>query len=137
MFNVYNQGFTRGVQVGCSPPLENFLWKKSQRGDQGKNSPPPRFFKKFKRKPQRGDQRIFWLKSSKTSKGVPKEIFWTEFRNVSQKCFLWSPLWCLLLKFSKIEGGGVLSFTLVPLLGFFPGGTTPPLPFPLVNSAYN
>jgi hypothetical protein len=28
----------------------------------------------------------------KTLKGGPKEIFWTKFRNVSQKYFLWSPL---------------------------------------------
>jgi hypothetical protein len=46
-------------EVGC-PPLEKFSCKKSQRGDQGKNlSPHPRFFKKFKRKPQRGYQRKF------------------------------------------------------------------------------
>ncbi len=36
---------------------------------------PPRFFKKFKRKPQRGHQRIFWLESRKPLKGGPKEIF--------------------------------------------------------------
>ncbi len=30
-----------GVLVGCSPPLEKFSSKKSQRGDQGKNLPPP------------------------------------------------------------------------------------------------
>ncbi len=65
----YNQGFARGVQVGCSPP-----WKKSQRGDQGKNLPSPRFLRNLRENlkggtkgyvdlsrenPQRGDQRIF------------------------------------------------------------------------------
>ncbi len=29
----------------------------------------------------------------KISKGGLKEIFWTKFRNVSQKSLLWSPLW--------------------------------------------
>ncbi len=82
------------MQVGCSPPLEKFSCKKFQRGDQGKNLPPLNFFKKLKRKPQRGDQRIFWLESRKTLKGGLKKFFWTKFRNVSQKCFLWSlPLW--------------------------------------------
>jgi hypothetical protein len=32
----YYQGFAKGVQVWCSPPLEKFSCKKSQRGDQRK-----------------------------------------------------------------------------------------------------
>jgi hypothetical protein len=34
---------------------------------------------------------LTWV--DKILKGRPKEIFWTKFRSVSQKCFLWSPLW--------------------------------------------
>jgi len=52
--NGFKSGFRKGVQVEGSPSLEKFSCKKSQREDQGKNLTPPRFFKKFKRKPQRG-----------------------------------------------------------------------------------
>jgi hypothetical protein len=57
--NGFKSGFRKGGQVESSPSLEKFSCKKSQREDQGKNLTPPRFFKKFKRKPQRGYQRIF------------------------------------------------------------------------------
>ncbi len=90
----YKQCFARGLQVGCSPPWKISSGKNLKGGTKVKiYPPPPRFFKKLKWKPQKGYQRIFWLESRKTLKGGLKEIFWTKFRNFSQKCFLWSPLW--------------------------------------------
>ncbi len=95
--------FRKGVQVGCSP-LEKFSCKKSQRGDEGKNLPPPRFLRSLSEnlkggtkgnfdlsweklkegtkgyfdlsweKSWRGDQRIFWLELRKTFKRGPKDI---------------------------------------------------------------
>jgi hypothetical protein len=84
-----------GVLVGCSPPLEKFSSKKSQRWDQGKNlPPPPRFLRSLREifkggtkgnfdlsreKSWRGDQRKFWLEPRKILKGVLKEILtWVE-----------------------------------------------------------
>ncbi len=91
---IISRNAQRGCWVGVASLEKNFR-KKSQMGDQGKiyPLPPSSIFKKFKRKPQRGYQRIFWLESRKALKRGPKEIFWSKFRNVSQKCFLWSPLW--------------------------------------------
>jgi hypothetical protein len=48
----------RGVVLGGVTPLEKLSCKKSQRGTNVKIY-PPRFFKKFKRKPQRGTKGNF------------------------------------------------------------------------------
>jgi hypothetical protein len=96
--------FRKGrVLVGCSPPLEKFSSKKSQRGDQrkfwlelrktSKRGPKDILtwakknleggtkgnFDLSREKSWRGDQRKFWLESRKILKGVPKEILtWVE-----------------------------------------------------------
>ncbi len=94
-------------------------------------------------KSQRGDQRIIWLESRKTSKGGQKETF----LNLVQKFSLVPPLRFFStqvkisfgpplrfsLEFLKKSWGGS-SFTLVPPLRFFPknffqgGGYTLPTP---------
>ncbi len=61
-FSRINRVSQGGVQIGCSPPWKNFFVKNLKGGTKVKIHPPPlpRFFEKFKRKPQRGYQRIFF-----------------------------------------------------------------------------
>jgi hypothetical protein len=69
--------------------LEKFFFGRNLKGGtKVKFTPPFDFLRKLREKLQR----IFLLESRKTLKGGPKEIFWTKFRNVSQKYFLWSSL---------------------------------------------
>jgi hypothetical protein len=50
--------------------------------------PSPSFLKKFKRKPSKGGKGYFDLSREKPQ----RDVFWTKFRNVSQKYFFWSSL---------------------------------------------
>jgi hypothetical protein len=64
-----------GVLVGCSPPLEKFSRKKSQRGDQGKNlPPPPRFLRSLRENLKGGTKGNFDL-SRENLKGGTKGNF--------------------------------------------------------------